>query len=256
MVRVRKARGVVLSVVMASGCGSEGSSAEQLQAASATEATGYATIEGVVELADNVTVEPDFDVETTLNQPPPPRECDGDVEGASWLDDGVVGAGGFSIKSAKKVEPQTHEVSIDRCRLSERILPVTVGDRIKLVNRGSYPFMPTLGDREPSKVLLKGESQSFEVTEAGMHEAHCSFTAPCGKTRVAAFHHAVHAQLGPDGRFRLTDVPAGVAVQISVWHPKLSADVQTVTLKPGETRKLKFVMQPGQADGLMVAASN
>lgn len=253
MVGVRKAQGVVLSVVMASGCGSEGSGAEPLQGADV--ATGYATIEGVVELADNVLIKTDDSVETSVNQPPSPRECAYGEEGTSWVEDALVGAGGFSIKNAKPAKQKTHEVEIDDCRLEQRVLPVTVGDRIKVVNKGSYPYMPAMGEGDPSQVLLKGEARTFNVSEPGMHDLHCEFTAPCGKTQVAAFHHSIHATLDANGRFRLENVPAGIAVQISAWHPKLAAEVQTVTLEPGETRQLKFRMRPGKAAGLMVAST-
>lgn len=253
MLGVRKAQGVVLSVVMASGCGSEGSSAEERQAANAV-ASGYAVIEGVVVLAEEVSVESSQEVASTLNQPPPPRDCS-NSEATSWTEDALVGAGGFALKNAKRQDARTHELEIDNCRLEERLLPVTVGDRIKVVNKGSYPFMPTFGASDPTKVLLENEALSFRVTEAGMHEIRCSFTAPCGLTRLAAFHHPIHARLDEGGRFRLLNVPAGVKVQVSAWHPQLTAEVQTVVLKAGETRKLKFEMRPGKAAGLMVASS-
>lgn len=255
MVGARKAQGVVLSVVMASGCGSDGFSQDELQAADTVEATGYATVEGVVELSDGVVASTDLEVPTTLNQPPPPRECGASDEGVSWHDDALVGVGGFPIEAAKNPQGRTHELSIEKCRLSERVLPVAIGDQIRLTNRGSYPFMPVLGVSDPSKVLLRGESQSFRIGEGGMHEIYCSFTAACGKTRVAAFHHDIHTQLGKDGKFRLTQVPAGVAVQVSAWHPTLGSNVQTVTLKPGETRQLKFLMKPGEGEALLVASS-
>jgi plastocyanin len=47
-----------------------------------------------------------------------------------------------------------------------------------------------------------------------------------------------------DGRFVFPDVPPG-SYELSVWHERLKADRQRVTVTAGETADLTFVMAPG-----------
>ena len=137
-----------------------------------------------------------------------------------------------------------HQLRIEDCRLSPRVLTATRGDRLVITNAGEHPFLPTLGTSAFMQALLAGERREIPLDRGGVLPLTCNFGSPCGRTDVAIFYHQAHGISGEDGRFRLSNVPAGGEVRIHAWHPLFEEGNATVRVEAGETIQLRIELRP------------
>ncbi|MBI4160981.1 MAG: hypothetical protein HY509_00865 [Acidobacteria bacterium] len=55
--------------------------------------------------------------------------------------------------------------------------------------------------------------------------------------------HPYHAVTGPDGSFRIPDIPAGT-YGLEIWHERLGASQGSVTIETGKTQSLEIPLSP------------
>lgn len=247
-----------LCVVLLGGCESCASTDEPQSAPHAGTARGTtssAVIEGTVKLADAAEL-PGWPVNPMVagpNRPDLPEACTPvqerdrfPVERVSGgrLSGVLVTLGDFETEPPH--EPVTHEVVIRDCRLSPSIVVATRGDRLRLVNETDYPFVPNLGEGL-SRALLHTQARILELPQGGMRTLECGFAASCGRTEIVTLYHPLHAVTDESGHFRIEGVPANDELRVSAWHPLFQEAGETITLRPGETRRLDITLEPAPA---------
>jgi hypothetical protein len=266
---------VAAGIVMSGGCGSRenptprGAAAPGAGAAAEAPAAGgraaspptpppTGTIIGVVRLAEGESVSswPD----ALMPRPPgdpvarpdvcgPPKLTD--KQSARVADPATRALSGVLIAPvgfdwAPPRSPVTHELVIRDCVIDRAFLDASLGDRIRLTNDTDYPFLPTGGEGPGiTQALTRGQTREFTIDRPGPRTVACNaFGLACGRTDVMVLAHTLHAVTGAEGRFRIEKVQANKELRVHAWNPLLQESRQTVTLAPGETRTLEFVMRP------------
>lgn len=211
-----------------------------------------ATIEGVIRLA------PDTELPGWASNPmvtphgrpelpdacPPPQEADR-FPVRRLNDDALVGVLVALSEFDTDVphEPVTHELFIRDCRLTPPMIVGTLGDRLRIVNETDYPFLPDFGGGVMNAVL-HGESREVELGRVGVRTLQCGFAASCGRAEVVTQYHPLHTITDEHGRFRIEGVPANETLRVNAWHLLFEDTSEQLTLRPGETRQLEFVLRP------------
>lgn len=137
-----------------------------------------------------------------------------------------------------------HEVVIEDCRLTPKVVVAMKGDQLRVTNAGEYPFMPAYGETPVVKTLIRGQDYEVPLDKAGVSPVLCGFTAPCGRTDVVVMLHPIHATTDAEGKFELEDFPAGESVKLSAWHPLFEESTIEVRLEPGEEKSVELVLTP------------
>ena len=143
----------------------------------------------------------------------------------------------------RPAEPALHEVHIRDCRLVPSTVVGTVGDRLRVVNDGAYPFFPELGGAI-LQALIREEPREVVLDQAGIRTVQCGFAAACGRMEILTLYHPVHGVSGDDGRFRIEHVPAGQEVRVTAWHPLFQEASTRVTVRAGETLEVELTIRP------------
>ena len=154
----------------------------------------------------------------------------------------MVGASEFSRSSARP--PKVHEVVIEDCRLSPRLVVAVRGDVLRVRNAVNYPFMPMYGQSSLAQTLTPGQSRDVKLDKGGVEPVLCGFTAPCGRTDVVVVYHSLNAITGADGRFRIEGVPADEDFKLNVWHPLFKETTLQVKVGQGEVKSLDMELTP------------
>lgn len=213
------------------------------------------TIEGFVRLAEGA--EPPLWPENPLVLPSPrpsiPEHCtppqEGDrrpVEPTSEraLPGVVVMLADFS--ESPPHEAEVHELHIEDCRLTPRIVAATRGDTLRIHNdTRDYSFMPDLGTGF-MQAILPGASSDIVLGQAGVRTMQCGFLAPCGRSEIIVLYHPLHAITDERGHYRIEGIPAGEEIQIGAWHPLFQDDTRTITVQAGERPTLDLVLRPAR----------
>ncbi len=191
--------------------------------------------EGVVRLAEGATLPRYPDVRSEL-QPEIPESCTPASEAdrtpvrvgeGRGLEGVLVQASEFGVEIPH--EPTEHEVVIEDCRLTPRLLPAVRGDTLVVRNDTDYPFLPTFGRSPMMQAILPHETRSFPLQEGGVHTLQCAFAAPCGRTDVIVVYHPLHTVTDENGHFRLKGLPRDRSMEIHAWHPLFEDAMVRVT---------------------------
>ncbi len=141
--------------------------------------------------------------------------------------------------------PQTHQVSIEDCRLTPRSLDVTVGDKLVLTQRTEgQGFFPIIGGGNVMDILPAGDSREYEIDFQGAGVLSCGVATSCGRMDVVAHYHPVHTRTDADGHFELSNVPAGQGVVLHAWHPLYDYVSSTVLVEEGGEQRIELTLRP------------
>jgi len=154
----------------------------------------------------------------------------------------LVAASDFSRQPQRP--PMLHEVIIEDCRLTPRLVVAMKGDQLRVRNGVDYPFMPAYGDTPVVRTLIRGQTYDTTLEKASVSPVLCGFTAPCGRADVVVMLHPVYVISDAQGKFRFENFPAGEEVKLSAWHPLFREVAIQVRVAPGETKRVELIATP------------
>ena len=199
------------------------------------------TISGVVSLTASAPADTTVRPDPALHRP-----C-----GASLVDRAVQRRGDFvedavvwlaDVNGGKPLgAPRRHELTLDRCQLSPRALPVAAGGTLNVHGRDPLSL------RLRATAWPAGEARAtWRLTDAGQVVPDDRVLAEPGalevrgeslpwvRAWVLVFDHPYFAPTTDAGRFTLDSVPAGRYTLVA-WHPRLGRTEQPVTVATGQT---------------------
>lgn len=250
-------------LLVSAGCGKCGSTkpggeeAEQAPPGSAPVVVDTGVVEGVVRLAEGAQLpayrpeQMERKVLEHTERAPLPDSCSPpkttDREPVRLGDDGalegvMLGLSGF--KTQPQRAPMVHEVKIEDCRLTPRLVVAMKGDQLRVTNALDYPFMPTYGDSPVVRTLVRGQTYEAPLDKPGVSPLLCGFTAPCGRTDVVVMLHPLATVSDAQGKFRFDKFPADEDVTLSAWHPLFNEARVQVRVAAGETKRVELVLIP------------
>ena len=206
---------------------------------------------GVVELAPGAELPSEPEEPPDPRRPPhppdvcpPPRHDDHQpvhlVQGDRLTGVLVTGSGFAHSPAFTKT---VHEVRIEDCRLSPRMIVATRGDTLRITNRTDYPFLPTIGAGGGFlQAMLHDQTRDLPLDHPGVQDVTCGFAAPCGHTDLVVLMHPVHTVSTATGEFRLV-APVG-ALEVHAWHPLFRDASTNVTVRAGATVRAEIVLTP------------
>jgi hypothetical protein len=222
---------------------------------SGPEATlALGTVEGIVRLADGATL-PSFVEHPMLPRGPaaalppectPPSDADRQpvrVGASGGLTNLVIVATGDASRWPDSTGPRTHQARIEDCRLTPRVLVVERGDTIHIENPTTFPFFPDLGTGF-ARALLPSDPLDLVMDRGGVRVIQCGLSNACGRMDVVILYHPVHAVTDAEGRFRLSNVPAGQDVRITAWHPLFQEASAQTRVEPNGTVRVELTILP------------
>ncbi|MEM7607543.1 MAG: hypothetical protein AAF411_19490 [Myxococcota bacterium] len=162
-----------------------------------------------------------------------------------WIYTGSEDTDAFFNAIGREYEPQAHEVAIDACLLSRGALSVTRGDTIRLTqNTRVENFLPALAGETFSDALPFGETREYTVERGGLTVLSCAFGAPCGRTDIVVHYHPVHTVSTADGRFEMTNVPAGQTIEVVAAHPLFRYARGQIRVDEGGEATIELELEP------------
>lgn len=139
-------------------------------------------------------------------------------------------------------------VMIDQkaCMFVPRITAAQVGQPIKFLNSDALAHnvrgKPEVNRGWNFSLAITGTSRTIKITQAEpVIEIRCDIH-PWMQAFLGVFDHPYFAVTGPDGRFRLADVPPGDYV-VEAWHERFGTRTATVTLEPKGSQDLTFTFE-------------
>ena len=131
--------------------------------------------------------------------------------------------------------PRHHRLNQKGMRFIPHVLAIAVRDSVTFVNDDGVDhnvFSPD-GETYNLGVFPKGASRERVFAKPGVYTQQCTMH-PEMLSYIFVGTTAYATAVDKDGRFTITDVPAGTW-KIAIWNPQLKAPDQTVTLAPGDT---------------------
>ncbi len=179
----------------------------------------------------------------------PPRTTDRQLvrlaEDGHGLMGVVVTAADFEGANQPTHEPRVHDLTIHDCRLVPSMIDATAGDTLRLHNDDDFPFLPSMSAGGMTQALIKGQTRDIPLTRGGSQMLGCGAFGPmCGRADVLVLNHPVHATSNASGQFRIAQAPAGEEITLHAVALMYQTNTITVTLQPGETRHVDFVLTP------------
>jgi hypothetical protein len=150
----------------------------------------------------------------------------------------------------------TPEIRLENCRVAPFVTPVRNHHPFSIVNKDPvvhdiqgysleefYTFAmfnkPMLPESTASKEIILRKDHYIFRTQCGVHDFMQSWGMAVGNPYFAV--------TGPDGRFTITDLPAGT-YDVIAWHPQMKVRTQRVTVTPNGTADLNFEFNSSEAE--------
>jgi hypothetical protein len=148
------------------------------------------------------------------------------------------------MRAVPPLEPRTHDLFIDACRLRPTLLGVRRGDMVRVTNRSEMALVPQLPGAPFMRGLLRGESQQFEAKQT-QNKVQCSFGSYCGETLVIATTHSLYDVTTNEGFFTIEKVPLDQPITVHAWHPLFEENSVKLTLtKHKPEQMVEIVLTP------------
>lgn len=137
----------------------------------------------------------------------------------------------------------TTPVEIDQkgCLFVPRVAAAQTDQPVRFLNSDSLAHN-VRGDSFNFSLGLRGASRTVEVdTPSAIVELKCDIH-PWMRAWLGVFDHPYFAVTGPDGAFKLEEVPPGDYV-VEAWHERFGTQTTKVTLGPKDTKTTELVFQ-------------
>ena len=183
-----------------------------------------------------------FALGDTAEKPAPDTvgTIEGTVDNAAIRSDPAV----VYIKDAKgDFKPPKEPAVMDQVKLTftPKVLPILAGTTVKCPNSDSVQhniFSPTKSSKAFNLGLYPpGQSKELVFSKAGVVPLLCNVHAEMSGFIVVC-PNPYFAKTDKDGSFKIENIPPG-KYKLSVWHEKLKAKTIDVTVKAGDTEKVK-----------------
>ena len=227
-----------LLAILPWGCASQGEEEKVRTARSAQNPTRYGQVEGIVRLNGKKWPSP-----TLVRNTTDPESCNSEQS----LEDLLVSSKNRGIQNvilalgdvpAEKIpafQPRRLQLDNRDCRFLPHAGVMETGGVIEAAN--GDPLHHTVhfyGALEANVSLpFQGVRVPKKVNGSGMIMVKCDLHGWM-QAYIRVDDHPFHAVTGPDGAFRIRDVPAGRYV-VEVWHERLGERKESVTIVGGDT---------------------
>jgi hypothetical protein len=127
------------------------------------------------------------------------------------------------MSAAPPRAPQTHEVTIEGCRLKPKLVAAMNGDKLKVINRSQTAFLPVLPKDPFMQAILSGDSREAPISFIGPSPLSCGFGSYCGESLLVSTAHSLYAVTDAQGHFTISGVPLDQELTIHAWNPVFEA---------------------------------
>jgi plastocyanin len=124
------------------------------------------------------------------------------------------------------------------------VLPIVKGSTVRIVNRDkTYHNVFSLSPIKKFNIGRRPTGEEVPVTfdKTGIIQVFCDIHSHMSAF-ILVLNNSMFVQPSADGTFTLDDVPPG-KYTIQAWHERFSAAPQSVTVTPGESVSVDFVLQ-------------
>lgn len=138
--------------------------------------------------------------------------------------------------------PRLHRVNQKGMRFIPQVLAIALHDSVTFLNDDGVDhnvFSPD-GETYNLGVFAKGQARVRAFAKPGVYSQQCTMH-PEMLAYIFVGTSAYSAVVDRDGRFTISDVPAGTW-KIAVWNPRLKAEEQTVTVAKAASAVATFDM--------------
>jgi plastocyanin len=123
------------------------------------------------------------------------------------------------------------------CAFVPHVMTASTGQSLEIVN--DDPFLhdahALLGQRTLFNLgIPRGRTVHHQLDEPGLIHINCNVRHTWMHAYLVVADHPYHAVTAADGRFSITDVPAGT-YRLTVWHEILGSTERPVTVTAGGT---------------------
>jgi hypothetical protein len=149
------------------------------------------------------------------------------------------------MQAAPPRAPVTHEVSIENCRLTPRLIGAMRGDKLRITNKSQATFLPVLPGDAFMQGSLPGASREVALEQMGPQLLRCGFAGYCGETVLITVAHSLYAVTDAEGRFTLSGIPLDQELVVHAWHPLFEVSSLPFKLSKAEPKQqLEFTLKP------------
>lgn len=131
------------------------------------------------------------------------------------------------------------------CAFLPHVLSATVGQTLDIHN--SDPFLhdahARIGPRTLfNRAIMHGKTVHELLREPGLVHINCNVRHTWMQAYLFVADHPYHTVTGPDGKFRIDDVPPG-KYKLEVWHEMLGSKEREVSVDAGKTTQVDIELK-------------
>lgn len=139
-------------------------------------------------------------------------------------------------------------LSHQQCEFVPRVMAMTAGQRLTLVNRDPLPTRITGEDTSGAAIFrflqpVQGAKHKKLIAETGLIRIRGEDDRPWARALVYVAAHPYVTVTDEDGSFVLTDVPPG-AWELLIWHETLGSTVAKVEVPAGGQARAEVSLGP------------